>query len=218
MHNPYTNTTENATVGPLGVYEKLDIEAKQLIEMSYTLHGSDSSCENVTFNGHFHLLEKKANSYFITDKSVYSFIDNNNKAIDGVSVSKAFNETGNNDSLLILFFQPTYGTPVTSGLAQLRVYNGQNCNFALNMHNPYTNTTENATVGPLGVYEKLDIEAKQLIEMSYTLHGSDSSCENVTFNGHFHLLEKKANSYFITDKSVYSFIDNNNKAIDGVSV
>ncbi|XP_039763196.1 peptide transporter family 1 isoform X2 [Pararge aegeria] len=113
---------------------------------------------------------------------------------------------------------PTYGTPVTSGLAQLRVYNGQNCNFALNMHNPYTNTTENATVGPLGVYEKLDIEAKQLIEMSYTLHGSDSSCENVTFNGHFHLLEKKANSYFITDKSVYSFIDNNNKAIDGVSV
>lgn len=58
-----------------------------MIELPYTLQGSSySSCENITFSGHFHLLEKTANSYFINDKSVNSFIDNNNKAIDGVSV------------------------------------------------------------------------------------------------------------------------------------
>ncbi|XP_034839700.1 peptide transporter family 1-like isoform X1 [Maniola hyperantus] len=114
---------------------------------------------------------------------------------------------------------PTYGTPVATGLAQLRVYNGHDCNFTLNIHNPYVNTTVNTTVGPLGVYEELDIKANPLIELPYTLQGSqDSSCENMTFNGHFHLLEKTANSYFIADKSVYSFIDNNNKAIDGVSI
>ncbi|XP_023946831.2 peptide transporter family 1 [Bicyclus anynana] len=113
---------------------------------------------------------------------------------------------------------PTYGTPVANGLAQLRVYNGHNCNFTLNIYNPHDNTTLNATVGPLGVYEKLDIVADQLIEMPYTLQGSDNSCENITFNGNFHMLEKTANSYFINEDNVYSFIDNNNKPIDGVRV
>lgn len=113
--------------------------------------------------------------------------------------------------------QPTYGTPVSEGLAQLRVYNGYDCNFTLNMS--HDNITENAMIGPLGIYEKLDIKAEGFIQLPYSLRGTPNSvCENITFNDVFHLKDKTANSYFIANETIYDFIDNNNKAIDGVSI
>lgn len=113
---------------------------------------------------------------------------------------------------------PTYGTPVTDGYAQLRIYNGHDCNFTLNMP-PSLNTTDYFMIGPLGIYEKLDIEAQQMVQLPYSLQGvPNSACEDLKFNAVFNLKEKTANSYFITNKEIYSFIDNNNKAIDGVSV
>ncbi|XP_045458412.1 peptide transporter family 1-like [Melitaea cinxia] len=112
---------------------------------------------------------------------------------------------------------PTYGTPVSDGLAQLRIYNGYDCNFTLNMN--VQNITYNATIGPLGAYEKLDIEADQIIQLPYSLRGMpNSACENITFSNTFSLLEKTANSYFISNNNLYNFIDDNNKAIDGVNV
>lgn len=114
--------------------------------------------------------------------------------------------------------QPTYGTPVTDGLAQLRIYNGYDCNFTLDMP-PSLNTTSYFTIASLDVYEKLDIEATQMVQLPYSLQGvPNSACEDLKFNGVFNLKEKTANSYFITNKELYSFVDNNNKAIDGVSV
>lgn len=81
------NITYNATIGPLGAYEKLDIEADQIIQLPYSLRGMpNSACENITFSNTFSLLEKTANSYFISNNNLYNFIDDNNKAIDGVNV------------------------------------------------------------------------------------------------------------------------------------
>ncbi|CAH2103133.1 unnamed protein product [Euphydryas editha] len=131
----------------------------------------------------------------------------------GILASCAFVISG----IVELSLLPTYGTPVSDGLAQLRIYNGYNCNFTLNMN--VANVTQDATIGPLGAYEKLDIEADQIIQLPYSLRGApNSECENITFSNTFSLMEKTANSYFISNNNLYNFIDNNNKAIDGVSV
>ncbi|XP_030031877.1 peptide transporter family 1 isoform X2 [Manduca sexta] len=113
---------------------------------------------------------------------------------------------------------PTYGTPVSEGLAQLRVYNGYNCNFILNTGDLINeNETMFNHIGPLSVYEKLDIATDRIAELPYYLRG-EGSCADIVYNGHFHLREKTANSFFIGHNGVYNFTDNNDKAIDGVSV
>lgn len=118
--------------------------------------------------------------------------------------------------------QPTYGTPVTEGLAQLRVYNGFNCNFTLstaNLNTKEENATHNFEIGPLSVYENLDIAADDFVDLPYYLQGQHSTeCADVAFSGYFHLKEKTANSFFINKEGLYNFTDNNDKAIDGVSV
>lgn len=103
-------------------------------------------------------------------------------------------------------------------LAQLRVYNGFNCDFTLNI-SYNVNETESYIVGPLGVYEKLDIETRNLTELPYSLSGQENSaCAKKLYNGNFLLKEKTANSFFIANETVQGFIDNNDKAIDGIKV
>ncbi|XP_032527028.2 peptide transporter family 1 [Danaus plexippus] len=112
---------------------------------------------------------------------------------------------------------PTYGTPVAEGLAQLRLYNGQNCNYTLNF--TLDNKTESFMIGPLGYYEKLDISAHDFVELPYSLRGErNSDCENSEFNGTFDLKENIANSFFVLNESLRGFEDNNDKAIDGVNI
>ncbi|CAG9558248.1 unnamed protein product [Danaus chrysippus] len=112
---------------------------------------------------------------------------------------------------------PTYGTPVSEGLAQLRLYNGQNCNYTLNF--TLDNKTESFMIGPLEYYEKLDISAHDFVELPYSLQGErNSDCENSEFNGKFDLKEKVANSFFLRNESLRGFEDNNEKAIDGVNL
>ncbi|KAJ0183782.1 hypothetical protein K1T71_000205 [Dendrolimus kikuchii] len=119
---------------------------------------------------------------------------------------------------------PTYGTPVAAGYAQLRVYNGYNCNFTLtidDVNGGKLSGLDNSEIiiGPLSVYEKLDIEANKFIDLPYSLQGQvNSNCGNITYTGTFHLLEKTANSYFIQREYLLNFNDNNDKAIDGVHV
>ncbi|CAH2035220.1 unnamed protein product, partial [Iphiclides podalirius] len=114
---------------------------------------------------------------------------------------------------------PTYGTPVSEGLAQLRVYNGFNCNLTISIFNEPNNITENVILGPLDVYEKLDIEANKLVDLPYSLNGQNSTdCADVKHGGYFRLKEKTANSYFVTNGEIQNFTDNNDKAIDGVNV
>ncbi|CAB3225260.1 unnamed protein product [Arctia plantaginis] len=118
---------------------------------------------------------------------------------------------------------PTYGTPVSQGLAQLRIYNGFDCNFNITLTNHYTLLNQNGTdyemVGPLSVFEKLDILTSNSTEVPYFIEGQENSaCANHEYAGTFTLLEKTANSYFIKNNEIYGFIDNNDKAIDGVSV
>lgn len=118
--------------------------------------------------------------------------------------------------------QPTYGTPVSEGLAQLRVYNGFNCNFTLNTAIRSThegNATVDYEIGPLSVYENLNIFADDFVDLPYYLHGeSTTECADIAFSGYFNLKEKTANSFFINKGGLYNFTDNNDKAIDGVNV
>lgn len=117
---------------------------------------------------------------------------------------------------------PTYGTPVSEGLAQLRVYNGFNCNFTLSTANLYTseeNATHNFEIGSLSAHENLNIFAEDFVDLPYFLQGQHSTeCADIAFSGYFHLEEKTANSFFINKEGLYNFTDNNDKAIDGVSV
>ncbi|XP_041987142.1 peptide transporter family 1 isoform X2 [Aricia agestis] len=107
---------------------------------------------------------------------------------------------------------PTYGTPVSEGFAQLRVYNGFNCNFTLNANN------DTVMIGPLSVYEKLDLESRNVTQLPISLRGIEGECANQTFVGNYELQEKKANSLFISQNGLYNFIDNNDKAIDTVNI
>ncbi|CAH1647751.1 unnamed protein product [Spodoptera littoralis] len=117
---------------------------------------------------------------------------------------------------------PTYGTPVSEGLAQLRVYNGYNCNFTLNTANLNTledNATRNFEIGPLSAYENLHIFADDFVDLPYYLQGEPATeCAGIAFSGYFNLKEKTANSFFIKKDGLYNFTDNNDKAIDGVNV
>ncbi|KPI91940.1 Peptide transporter family 1 [Papilio xuthus] len=133
----------------------------------------------------------------------------------GILAAAAFVISG----IVELNLLPTYGTPVSDGLAQLRVYNGFNCNITLNVYNPADNVTDKVIIDALGVYEKLDIEAHQQIELPYSLRGGNNSdCMNVNYEGKFVLKEKTANSFFVSNNGVYQYEDNNDKAIDGVKV
>ncbi|KAI5641370.1 POT family domain-containing protein [Phthorimaea operculella] len=109
---------------------------------------------------------------------------------------------------------PTYGTPVVEGYAQLRVYNGYNCNFTLQSGN-----NSGIIVGPLSVYEELEIPAEGNLNLPYQLQGAANSvCADIAYSGNFNLKEKTANSYFIKYSGVENFTDNNDKTIDGVNV
>ncbi|XP_028177240.1 peptide transporter family 1-like isoform X1 [Ostrinia furnacalis] len=111
---------------------------------------------------------------------------------------------------------PSYGTPVSAGLAQLRVYNGYNCDFVLDL--PSFNQT-NVTIGPLSAYEKLDIGADKFLDLPYDIQGQPGTeCANLYLSGQFHLKEETANSFFIKRGGINNFTDNNDKALDGVSV
>ncbi|XP_013189413.1 peptide transporter family 1 isoform X3 [Amyelois transitella] len=127
----------------------------------------------------------------------------------GVLAACAFIISG----IVELSLLPTYGTPVTAGLAQLRVYNGFNCNVTLNLPN---NTH---VITPLSAYEQLDIKAEEFTQLPYSMQGdSNSNCANISYSGSFFLEEETANSFFINRDGVYNFTDKNDKAIDGVSV
>ncbi|XP_047040748.1 peptide transporter family 1 isoform X2 [Helicoverpa zea] len=117
---------------------------------------------------------------------------------------------------------PTYGTPVSEGMAQLRVYNGYNCTFTLNTATLNTlekNATGDFQIGPLSVYEKLDILADKSVDLPYYLQGEPGTeCADIAYSGYFNLKEQTANSFFINKEGIYNFTDNNDKAIDGVNV
>ncbi|XP_063890138.1 peptide transporter family 1 isoform X2 [Helicoverpa armigera] len=117
---------------------------------------------------------------------------------------------------------PTYGTPVSEGMAQLRVYNGFNCTFTLNTATLNTlekNATGDFQIGPLSVYEKLDIVADKFVDLPYYLQGEPGTeCADIASTGYFNLKEQTANSFFINKEGIYNFTDNNDKAIDGVNV
>ncbi|XP_075990601.1 peptide transporter family 1-like isoform X2 [Anticarsia gemmatalis] len=137
----------------------------------------------------------------------------------GVLAAAAFVISG----IVELNLLPTYGTPVTEGLAQLRVYNGFDCNFTLSLPELNTLKTSNGTkdfnVGPLSAFEKLDIFASDVVELPYFLQGDDTSaCRDIAYSGYFLLKEQTANSFFINRNTIANFTDNNDKAIDGANV
>lgn len=135
----------------------------------------------------------------------------------GILAALAFVISG----LVELSLLPTYGTPVSPGYAQLRVYNGYNCSFMLHTQGIQLDegNVSSALIGPLAVYEKLDIETTDFLEVPYSIErDTNSNCSDVAYSGNFRLLEKTANSYFINHENIYSFIDNNDKPIDGVYV
>lgn len=81
------NVTTEANIGPLGAYERLDLEAQNTIDLPYSLQGqTNSECANISYSGVFNLKEKTANSFQVSNEGVYNFTDNNDKAIDSVGI------------------------------------------------------------------------------------------------------------------------------------
>lgn len=115
--------------------------------------------------------------------------------------------------------QPTYGTPLTEGLGQLRLYNGFNCNFKLNISDGLTNEMIMTTIPPLSVYENLEIPVKNSIEIPYSYKGeSGTACESIVHSGNFHVVEKGYASSFISGNGLIDFADDNDKPINGVKM
>lgn len=119
--------------------------------------------------------------------------------------------------------QPTYGTPVSKGLAQLRVYNGFDCDFAMNIANQHklraSDEADEIILGALSAYQQLDIRANEYVELPYSINGvPNTECADKSFTGTFTLKEKTANSFFISSDGVTNFVDNNEKVIGGVNV
>lgn len=114
--------------------------------------------------------------------------------------------------------QPTYGTPLVEGYSQLRVYNGFNCNYTFTSFEPHENATLDFIIGPLSVYENLEVDAVTFPNVSYALRGVDGQCIDNPHIGSFSVSSATANSFFITNQGVDAFIDNNDKPIDGVYV
>lgn len=109
--------------------------------------------------------------------------------------------------------QPTYGTPLVEGHSQLRIYNGFNCNYTFT---PFDNKAFN--IGPLSMYERLDLDAVTFPNMSYTLRGVDGDCINNPYSGILSVSGETANSFFISGSGVLPFVDSIDKPIDGVNV
>lgn len=115
--------------------------------------------------------------------------------------------------------QPTYGTPLSEGMGQLRLYNGFNCNFRLNISDGSDNNMNMTSIPSLSVYENLDIEVQNSIEIPYSLIGeTGTACESIVHNGTFHVVEKNHTSLFISSNGLSSFLDDNDKAINGVKI
>ncbi|XP_026332707.1 peptide transporter family 1 isoform X2 [Hyposmocoma kahamanoa] len=114
---------------------------------------------------------------------------------------------------------PTYGTPLSEGLGQLRVYNGFNCNFKLNISDGLTKEIHMTTIPPLSVYENLDIPVKNSVEIPYNIKGdTGTACEKIVYSGNFHVVEKGYTSLFISSNDLISFVDDNDKAMNGVKI
>lgn len=111
--------------------------------------------------------------------------------------------------------QPTYGTPLVEGYSQVRVYNGFNCSYTFT-----TSTDANAdiNIGPLSMYQRLDLDAVTFPNTTYTLRGVDGACANNPYTGTFSVSGATANSFFISSSGVHPFVDNVDKPIDGVGV
>lgn len=115
--------------------------------------------------------------------------------------------------------QPTYGTPLSEGLGQLRVYNGFNCNFNLTISDGYNGEMKMATIPPLSFYENLHIPVKNSIEIPYTYKGeTGTACESIVNSGNFNVVEKNYTSSFISGDGLISIADDNDKAINGVKI
>lgn len=119
---------------------------------------------------------------------------------------------------MLHLLQPTYGTPVAPGFAQLRVFNGYSCDFSLELPSTLRNNDTGVVVKSLSVYEDLNIETDTFVELPYKLQGLGGECANISYSGHFHLKEKTANSYFINRTGISNFTDSTDKAIDSVRV
>ncbi|KOB77657.1 Yin, partial [Operophtera brumata] len=113
---------------------------------------------------------------------------------------------------------PTYGTPLVEGYSQLRVYNGFNCNYTFTSFEPYNNSTSDFNIGPLSVYENLEMDAITFPNISYALRGVNGECIDNPHIGSFSVSSSTANSFFINNQGIHAFVDNNDKPIDGVYV
>lgn len=132
----------------------------------------------------------------------------------GILAAAAFVISG----IVELHLLPTYGTPVSEGYAQLRVYNGFDCNFSLHTLDSESQTQTKISIAPLSVYESLHIDSLKNDSIPYILMG-DGNCEDIAYNGAFQLKDKNATSYFISESSeLRNFTDNNEKPIDGIRV
>lgn len=113
--------------------------------------------------------------------------------------------------------QPTYGTPLSEGLGQLRVYNGFKCNFSLNINNTVDGYM--ATIPPLAVYQNLEVPVQNSTELNFTYKGEPGTeCESIVKSGNFYIEEKSHSSYFISTNGLIRFVDDNDKAINGVNI
>lgn len=76
-----------SSIPSLSAYQNLDIPVENFTELPYTYKGeSGTECEDTVVSGNFHVVENNHSSYFISRNGSLSFVDDNDKAINGVKI------------------------------------------------------------------------------------------------------------------------------------
>lgn len=124
----------------------------------------------------------------------------------GLLAAAAFGVSG----LVELQLVKTYPVALSAGHTHFRVYNGFPCNVTVNINSG----NETFVVKSLSMYEDLYFENTDETNIPYSMSGEpNTECQSVNFEGQFNLTEKTANSFFIREGGVVSFIDSNDKSI-----
>uniref|UniRef100_A0A1L8E2G7 Oligopeptide transporter 1 n=2 Tax=Nyssomyia neivai TaxID=330878 RepID=A0A1L8E2G7_9DIPT len=109
----------------------------------------------------------------------------------------------------------TYPIIAEAGEAQLRVFNGMPCTYAVN-----TNIPDHLTfnINSMEAFTERHIAVESTRAFTYSMTSSDPACSDVSYSGTFNLASASATSYFINRNEVSEFEDDPEKASNGYPI
>ncbi|XP_065363170.1 peptide transporter family 1 isoform X2 [Calliphora vicina] len=96
-----------------------------------------------------------------------------------------------------LNLEKTYPTLPTPNIAQLRIFNGENCAYTFNSNLPALN---NINLGSYAYYENKHINIENSFNIEYSLSSSDPNCFGFPA-GSYRMVDDKAHSLFLSSKN-----------------